>query len=175
MELAVAALLIAAGVYLGSPYLAARTFKQAALSGDADKLDATVDFPELRESLKSQMSAALMKKMATAPEMKGNPFAGLGMMIMSAIIDRAVDAYITSDGLAALVRGAKPSDGKGEPRTANPDVKYDYEWVNLDRFRVKIFNRRTHEQGPSLVFDRTSVAKWKLVKLELPDSLFDKP
>lgn len=78
-----------------------------------------------------------------------------------------------TDGLAALVRGAKPSEDK--PHTVNPDVQYDYEWVTLDRFRVKIFNARTKEQGPTLVFDRTGVTRWKLEKLELPASLFDKP
>src|SRR5262249_39440932 len=116
VSLAVAAVLVLAGVYFGSPYLAARSLKQAAVSGDADRLDAAVDFPAVRESLKSQMSAALMKKMAADPEMKGNPLAGLGMMLMPAIIDKAVDAYVTSDGLAALVRGAKPSEAKGAPR-----------------------------------------------------------
>jgi hypothetical protein len=173
VALAAAVLLLAGGLYFGSAYLAARNLKEAALSADADKLDAAVDFPSVRESLKSQMSTALMKKMNDDPQMKDNPFAGLGMMMMPAIVDRAVDTFVTSDGLAALVRGTKPAEAKDAPRTENPDVQYDYQWVSADRFRVKLTNVKKHEPGPSLVFDRRGFATWKLIKVELPDGIFE--
>ena len=41
----VAALLIGGGAYAGSPYLAASNLKAAAVSGDADQIEANVDFP----------------------------------------------------------------------------------------------------------------------------------
>jgi hypothetical protein len=56
---AVAAVVILFGAaYLGSPFWAARQFRNAALSADVDRLDAAVDFPAVRESLKSQLSVA---------------------------------------------------------------------------------------------------------------------
>ena len=41
---AVAALLIGGGAFAGSPYLAASNLKAAAVSGDADQIEANVDF-----------------------------------------------------------------------------------------------------------------------------------
>ena len=170
---AVAALAILfAGAYFGSAYLAARHFKQAALSADADQLDAAVDFPAVRDSLKSQMSAIMMRKLQTAPEMKGNPFAGLGMMLAPVIIDKAVDAYGTPDGISAMVKGQKP--GGDAPKDINPDVKADYDWVSADRFRVKMTNRKTSAEGPSQLFERRGLFTWRLIKFELPLPVLDK-
>jgi len=171
IALIVAAVLIVGGTYFGSPYWAVRSLKQAAISGDADKLDDAVNFPAVRESMKSQLSAALIQKMNSDPEMRGNPFAGLGMMMIPAIVDRMVDTFVTADGIAALVRGSKPNQAGA--KSENPDIEYEYHWDNLDRFRVTLVNSRTHESGPSLLFDRTGFADWKLVKLRLPDSFFD--
>src|SRR5579862_4994538 len=87
--------------YFGSAYLAASRFKDAAISADPDRLDAAVDFPAVRESLKSQLSAAMMRKFQTDPHLNGNPLAGLGMMLGPVIVDKAVDAYVTPDGISA--------------------------------------------------------------------------
>jgi hypothetical protein len=159
------------GAYFGSAYLAARHFRQAALSADADQLDAAVDFPAVRDSLKSQMSALMMRKLQNDPEMKGNPFAGLGMMLAPVIIDKAVDAYVTPDGISAAVKGQRP--GGETPKDANPDVKASYEWLGVDRFRVRLANRKTSDEGPSLLFERRGIFSWKLIKFELPATVLD--
>jgi hypothetical protein len=174
IALAAAAFLIAAGVYVGSPYWAARNLRQAAMSGDADRLDSAVDFPSVRESLKSQMSAALIRKMNDDPEMKGNPFAGLGMMVVPAIVDRMVDTYVTPDGLAELVRGGKPGESVAQAAD-NGEADYEYHWVGADRFRVKLTKKTTGEQGPSLLFERKGFSSWKLIKLEIPENMYGEP
>jgi hypothetical protein len=97
--------LVTGGIYVGSPYYAAYSLRNAALEADTDKLDASVDFPAVRESLKSQFSAAMITEMQNDPRMRDNPFAGLGAMMLPALIDRMVDAFITPDGIAALIRG----------------------------------------------------------------------
>lgn len=173
LGVAAVALLIAGGAYAGSPYLAASNLKDAAISGDADQLEAKVDFPAVRESLKSQFSTAMMQKMNSDPDMKGNPFAGLGMMMIPAIVDKAVDVYVTPDGLSAMVRGSKPNNAKAAPTKENPDIDYTYEWVNPDRFRVKMMNTKTKEAGPILVFDQEGFVSWKLVKVDIETLLKD--
>jgi hypothetical protein len=170
---AVAALIIGVGAYAGSPYLAASNLKAAAVKGDADQIEANVDFPAVRDSLKSQMSAAMMQKLNSDPEMKDNPFAGLGMMMMPAIVDRAVDAYVTPDGLAAVIRGSKPNDAKGSDGSTTPNIEYDYEWVSSDRFRVNLTNIQKQQSGLALVFERRGVVSWKLIKVDLDDSFFE--
>ena len=173
LGIAGAVLLIGGGTYVGSPYLAASNLKNAAVSGEADQLEAKVDFPAVRDSLKSQISAAMVRKMNSDPDMKGNPFAGLGMMMIPAIVDKAVDAYVTPDGLSAIVRGNKPNEGKATLARENPDIEYTYEWVNTDRFRVKMANTKTKEPGPTLVFSRQGFASWKLVKVDVETFLKD--
>ncbi len=170
--LAFAAVLLIGAVYFGSPYWAARSLKEAALAADADKLDTSVDFPAVRESLKAQISAAMIRKMNSDPDLKGNPFAGIGLLMMPTIVDRLVDTFVTSDGLSALIRGNKPAEGADVERTENPDIDYDYQWVSADRFRVRLSKKSTGEQGPAFVLDRRGFVSWKLVKLELPESLF---
>ena len=174
---AVAAIVLAGGFYFGSAYFAANNLREIAASGDADRIDMAVDFPSVRESLKSQMTVALTREMQNDPEMADNPFAGLGMMIMPAIVDRAIDAYVTSDGFAALVEGRKPNEPNASPNrpSVGGDMDYETEWLGMDRFRVRMSSPQTGEQGPSLLFERRGFATWKLIKVELPDSMFRRP
>ncbi len=160
---------IVGGIYFGSPYLAARNLKQAAVSGNADTLEAAVDFPAVRESLKSQLNAQLMAKMQNDPEMKNNPFAGIGMMMIPAIIDKALDAYVTPHGIAALARGEKKP---GAAVKGNENVEYDYAYVGLDRFRVKVRNKDRNDKPLGLLFERRGFAGWKLIRVEFPEDVF---
>lgn len=57
----ITAVLLVAG-YAGSPFLAVHSLKGAAHKGDADKLSELVDFPAVRESMKSQLQAAMTAK-----------------------------------------------------------------------------------------------------------------
>ena len=165
------ALLVAfAAAYFGSPYFAARTLREAARSVDAAAIDAGVDFPAVRDSLKSQLNAAIARKMAADPNMKSNPFAGLGMMMAPAIVDRMVDSFVTPDGIAALARGQKPNAPKTE---AKSDVEYSYSWVNLDRFRIRLRTTAQAKDGPSLLFERRGLFTWKLIRIEIADLLDD--
>lgn len=167
----VAILVLIAAIYLGSPYWAVHSLKAAAIEGNTDKLEGSVDFPAVRESLKSQFSAALMTKMTTDSQMKSNPFAGLGMMLMPAMVDRMVDTFITADGMAAMIRGQKP--GETKKVAEHPDIQSTTEYVGLDRFRVRINNAKNDQPGMGFLLERRGFASWKLVKVELPAGMLD--
>lgn len=125
--------------YAGSPFLAAHDFVEAARSADADKLEASVDFSSVREALKSQLNAKFTQKALTDPEMKGNPFVGLGMMLVPAVVDKVVDAYVTPQGIAAIVQGRKVSLDKADRQGFElTNIDYSYDYISLDRFRVKV-------------------------------------
>ena len=161
------------GFYVGSPYLASNDLKSAAASGDSDQLDAAVDFPAVRESLKSQLNAALMIKMQNDAEMQNNPFAGLATMMIPAMVEKAVDAFVTPDGIAAMVRGQKPNATVSA--TKKPEAEYTTSYINLDRFKVTVQNAETSENGPALIFERKGLFAWELVKIELPPNFMDQP
>lgn len=174
IALGVVTVLAIVGTYLGSPYLAVRSFAGAARSADVDKLDAAVDFPAVRESLKSHMSAALMREMNNDPELKNNPFAGLGALMMPAIVDKMVDTFVTPDGIAAMTKGSRPVAGGAEPGSTNPNVEYEYHYIGLDRFRMKVHSPQSKDEGPSLVFERRGFISWKLIRIELPTDFMKK-
>lgn len=161
--------------YAGSPFLAARDFIAAARSGDADKLEASVDFPSVRETLKSQLNAKITQKALTDPEANGSLFAGLSMMFGPAIVDKMVDAYVTPDGMAALLGGNRVSLDKAyKPSPETTDVDYSYEYISLDRFRVKAHAKDKPESSmASLVWERRGLFTWKLVRFDLPQTIFD--
>jgi hypothetical protein len=157
--------------YFGSPYLAARNFKEAALTADADKLDEIVDFPAVRESLKSQLSSAMMSKFQNDPELKNNPFAGLGLMIAPTIVEKAVNAFVTPEGISAMVRGQNPNEVKDTK--LNPKLHVGYEWVSLDRFRVNLTTADDAASGPTLLFERRGLFSWKLIRFNIPSSILE--
>ena len=158
--------LLAGAIYVGSPYYAAHALKDAALDGDTDKLESSVDFPAVRESLKSQLAAAMMTKMQNDPEMQNNPFAGLGAVMMPAIVDRMIESYVTPEGVAAMIKGHKPTEKNN--LELNPDLETTTEYVDLNRFRVRLHDKRLHQDGPSFLLERRGFATWKLIKLEIP-------
>src|SRR5260370_1298387 len=100
----VAAVLLLIGMYVASPWIAVSQLRGAAKAGDRDKLDRLVDFPAVRESLKSQLKAQMLLKTQSDPDLKNNPFAGLAVLVLPALVDRLVDA-------AGRTRTARPAKG----------------------------------------------------------------
>lgn len=168
------ALALVALAYGASPYVAVRGFVAAAKQGDAAKLGASVDFPAVRADLKPQLTAAVTTRMERDPHMRGNPLAGLGVMLMPTILDRMIDSVVTPDGIAALVRAGKV--GRAATSEAAPQrVDYDYGYVALDRFAVTLRRKDTLGDPVRLVFERRGLFSWKLVRITLPQSSLTGP
>ena len=81
-------------IYGGSPYFSFWRFTVAVRSGDSRAINARVDFPAVRASLKKQLIARFVH--ATSSHKR---WANLG----PTLIDAIVDAYATPDGIAALI------------------------------------------------------------------------
>lgn len=163
---ALAAVLLAYGA---SPYVAVRGFVAAAKQGDAEKLRGSVDFPAVRADLKPQLAAAVTTRMERDPEMRGNPFAGLGAMLMPSILDRIIDSVVTPEGIAALVRAGKV--GHAETTSAAPRrVDYVLHYITRDRFGVTVRRQGAVGDPVNLVFERRGLFTWKLVRIALPQS-----
>lgn len=173
---AVAALVLIAGAYFGSPYWAARQFREAAVSGDIDRLEAAVDFPAVRESLKAQLTVILTEKMNSDPEMKSNPFAGLAMMMMPTMINGAIDSFVTPDGISAMMKKGKVERNRHAAVGAQVDanLSYSYDYRGTDRFAVTPKSPTTPaEEAPSFVFERRGWFSWKVIRLEIPADIFE--
>ncbi|KUR74248.1 hypothetical protein AQZ50_18260 [Novosphingobium sp. Fuku2-ISO-50] len=162
-------------IYFGSAYWSAAGFESAAKDGDADKISNMADMASIKGGLKSQVSAALAKKGASSGSSSGNAMSGLATFFVSAVADKMIDAFVTPDGLAAIITGARPGGhADGKIKNDGTLTQSSSDFLDIDHFRVKV-----SKQGggtTSLVFERRGIITWKLVRIALPtDLLEDKP
>ena len=160
--------------YLASPYLTFWRFSQVLRAKDHRRMESYVDFRSVRDSLKQQLRAQLPKKDAT-PESERNkdPFAGLVERLAPALIDQLVDAFVTPEGLTALIadpelaRQAKAKDPSVVTRLGKAtaeelgwgDVRYAF-FTGPRDFLVDV-------NGIRLRY-RFSKFRWILKQVELP-------
>lgn len=175
---AVAVLALLLGAYwYASPYLALRTLQAAAKARDADRLNAHVDYPRLRESLKGQFSAKLAREMggdAGSHDALGQLGAALGTTLGMALGDRLIDALVQPEMVMralteAELRPRMGHDKPGEGSPAEPAVTWTSERVN--RNTLVVYGHRqadAPEDRLGLVFERSGFADWKLTEIRLP-------
>lgn len=162
----IAALIVAAGAwYWFSPSLAMQGLRDAALAGDKDELRERVDFPAIRESLKSQMRAMMVAEMAKE---KDNPFAAMGMAFVGAIIDPMIDSMVSPDGIKVMVESGKMKDPDKTvaDQTKGEGADWEIERRGLDRFIARP-KAKDGDKVPSLIFKRDGLG-WDLVDIEAP-------
>ncbi|MBB3347358.1 DUF2939 domain-containing protein [Sphingomonas sp. BK069] len=168
---AIAMVALFVGAYFGSPYWAARQLYAAARSGDVDRMEAAVDFQAVRESLKGQLTVALTEKFDE--DQSDNPFKGIGTLLMPTIVQRAVDAFVTPDGIASIVAvGQLDKPKAGEKEKPKLDLAYDYDWRSLDRFGITIHAKDVPaERAPMIVLERRGLFTWKMIRLQVPKDM----
>lgn len=172
LTVVVAVVVLFGAVYIGSPFWAARQFREAAISGDVDDLEDAVDFPSVRESLKSQVTIGMTERFQNDPEMRSNPFSGLAAMMIPTVVEKAVNAFVTPDGLSAIVKRGKLEKGEANVRP-DPKVTYGYDYRSLDRFAVTARGPDVAvEDVVKFVFERRGLFSWKLIRLEIPTKAF---
>jgi nitrogen fixation-related uncharacterized protein len=171
--IAVAVVLVVAGLYLASPFWAVQSLRNAARDQDRDKLEQLVDFPSVRESMKAQMKAKMLKSFQEDPEMQGNPFAGLAMAMAPMMIDGMIDSFVTPEAMTAIMEKGKPGPFAEEPAatptTATEDVEVEQAYSDLNTFNVSIKDKADAASGSTaLVFKRTGLFGWQLKRIDLP-------
>jgi len=123
IALIVIVVVAALGYAYASPYIALDRLKRAADSRDVETVNAYVDYPALRDSLKLQVTGLLTRRLEV--QHNGNPLAAIGAMIGVALIGPLVDAYATPDGVAALLNGIPPRGEPGERPPPPPAARAD--------------------------------------------------
>jgi hypothetical protein len=175
------AVVLLIALYFASPILALHSLTAAAKAGDRVKLEQKVDFPAVRESLKVQLKATMTRKFEEDPELRDNPFAAFGHLLLSGVVDKAVDAYATPDAIANMVAtneppknisaapGAAPVVEPAKPKAkSETEIRYGYH-KDLDHFRATYRDRKRAGDEPfGLVLQRHGIFGWRLVRIELP-------
>jgi Protein of unknown function (DUF2939) len=139
-----------------SPYFSFWRFAVALRSGDTAAINAYVDFPEIRQSLKRQLLARFSRVSTGHKRLS---------QLGPSLIDMIVDAYATPDGLAALL--ANP---KGLSDLRAPQIIATGKGVDLSKVKLAFFT------GPrTFVVDRDGIKlrfrfrhlRWRLDDLDL--------
>ena len=156
--LALALLGIGLALYAwASPYFFLRSLQKAILEGDRARFERMVDFPRLREGLKSQLQAHLLK--SVEEEAKQNPFASLAYLFVAGMVDPLVDALVSPEGLAALGTGLDPEQAPKE-EVRGWRLRY------LDLRTAYLYNPK--DPASRLYLERQGLSGWKVVRMEIP-------
>jgi Protein of unknown function (DUF2939) len=145
-------------VYGASPYFSFWRFTKAVHSRNAAAISSSVDFPAVRASLKRQFVARFATH-ASSHKRWGN----LG----PTLIDAMIDAYITPEGIAALLSNPEALKNLKSPREFNFEFGKN---ASLSKVKYAFFT------GPrTFVVDRDGIklrfhftpSGWKLYDLDL--------
>jgi hypothetical protein len=154
------ALAFALWIFLG-PYLTVRKLLNGVRERDAAKVSECLDYPALRESMKSELGKTVSESIGA-----DNPLAGIASGLTLTFGDALVDRFLTPEGLAMLMAGQKPtlaSRFSNAPEAALL-VGATYGYESFDEFVVKV-----PSPGGAFRFVLTrSGLSWKLTRIELP-------
>jgi len=160
-------LAVVIGYVAASPLITISQIKSGIEDQDSEQLSENIDFPVLRQNLKEQLNAHLVKE-ATS-DLENNPFGALALGFASKLVDGMVDSFITPSGLANLMEGKKPTNKSSsdltepEERKLFKDGRYSYD--STSRFSVWV----PTDNGEELRFViRRKGIEWKLSNIVLP-------
>jgi hypothetical protein len=179
IRLALAAVALAALAWLAAPVFAVKGLIHAARAGDAHGLERHVDFPAVREDLKLQLRSRLVDHLRDDPEMARNPWAGLGLALAPALVDGAVDAFITPQAIGAMVRSAEapepiiagerlPGAEPSAPQDDDEDVSIRYSYRDINTFGARVIDPDRPDQPIDFLMTRQGLFAWKLTRIVLP-------
>jgi hypothetical protein len=171
--LSAAAVLVVAGVaayWYWSPYLAVRELRAAAVAADAERFNEHVDFPRLRESLKSQLSERMTREMGNR---SGNNF---GSMLALALVDKMIDVAVRPETVMFALREGKfkvENTGPQEAQREEGERKKVVWSTERQGFDNVVFHAEGDGNGAgkdkiALVMHREGFANWKLTDIRLP-------
>lgn len=149
------------GWYFYSPVYTLKQMKSAAQTNDSGRFSSYVDFPALRESMKSQIMAQMIA------ESKKRPGIGaLGLALGSAFMGPVIDGLVSPDGVRAafVARQHEPSQATGVFNQSNPVIQHR----SLSEFAV---TSKDHPKG-AMIFRRDGLS-WRLSGIELASSSQD--
>jgi hypothetical protein len=151
-----------------TPHLAVSGMRSAAEARDAARLSGYVNFPALKENLKATMNAKFISEVTK--EKEANPFAALGAAMAAAFINPMVDALVTPESLALMMKGDKPHPGKSGAQSQQSDSRADTSmaYESFDRFVVTVKKKGETAEPVGLVFNRDGMFSWKLSAIRLP-------
>lgn len=151
------------------PFITVYQIKMGIENHDGDKLNANIDFPALRENLKEQLNAIVMKKGGT--DQQNNPIGELVFGLASKASEGIVDSIATPEGLSAVIEGRKHKKNDAHDASEVTTKSFreflqqvDYEFESTSKFTMWIKDKK---KAAKFVLERQGL-NWKLNNLIIP-------
>lgn len=181
IALGVVAALAVIAIMVAAPWMAASQLSAALKSGDADAISRMVDFPSVRSSLSTQLTAKINEEARNDPQARDNPFAGLVTLLAPTIVNQLVNVIVTPEGLAKLSREAQRAEAESDARRRARGKARDREeggmgkpvlaYTGINTFTAT-YSSRT--RGKVVwVLGRDKLFFWKLKKVEVSDLMLE--
>lgn len=157
------------GYLYASPYIILNSIKNALKENDSEKVSAYIDYTSVRQSLKDQMNAYMLKEITTK---EANGWEALGAMMASTLAEKMVDAAVTPEGMTLMLQGKdlrKSLTGNREDtpkeRTDTPKIEYRTRYLSMNIFEVT-FKNKENDSDVKIIMERDGLS-WK-IKIVLP-------
>ena len=159
---AAGAFLVVAATSFASPWWTLRNLQSAVAHRDANAVSAQVDFPALRESVKSQILASMKGDPALSDG--ANPVAAFGASMAMALVNPIVDLIASPRGVSIMMEQGRIALAKQAPHASDANVvperpRFAVNYRGWDRFAVKT-------QDGNFIFRRAGLWSWKLAGIE---------
>jgi hypothetical protein len=170
--LVAAIVVIGSGWFYYTPYLAVKNMRLAAERKDSAGVSRYVNYPAVRESLKASLNAMIFGEAAKAKD--NNPFGAIGAAFAVALIGPMVDAMVTPEAMAAMMKGEKPTTQRAteaaaqQSKESEADVEIHMGYESFDQFAVSARKKGSSDNPIALVFQREGLMSWKLTAVRLP-------
>lgn len=166
-----------------APYLTVNAMRHAAERGDAAALARHIDFPALRENLKSQLADAMRRRLGDG----SGGWRDLGANLLASTSSPWVDALTSETAIATLFAGrdalspagattigtattdatsaSTPAPSNGGIATGDWHLRMGYQDVST--FTVQCDLAGDPALPATLVFERRNLVQWKLTAIDL--------
>jgi hypothetical protein len=178
----IALLVVGLGVWFYlTPYLAVRDMRSAALNRDAKTFCAYIDFPVLKDNLKSELNAKMLAEMNKDQKLKDNPFSGLAMTLGPAMVNNMVDGFVSPAGIERLFKGDYNPNQTSTQGAAQPPAvatqTFSSDFMNEEKGELttgynsynefEVYYKPKTGGGSKLIFERRGLWGWKLINMKL--------
>jgi len=195
MKKIVAALAVAICAWIAWPYWSLYSLIAAVRDADIVGLEASVDWNSVRAGLRDDLKAALMAKMAkeTQGAEDNGLQMGIAMMLGPMIVDKAIDSYVTPQGLISLLKAQAPQNNQAaagtnagtsstsavtsepahQPRLTWDQIRYAF-FTGPTSFRIDVSGKQgTDFQDQIITLLFRWDGSWKLTRVLVPPELLE--
>lgn len=176
ISIILAAVFVLGGWLYATPYRLLATLQHAVKNRDAATINSYVDYPAVREHLKTSLSQQL-GHMLLAERRTDSGMTAFASLFAGALVAPAVDSFMQPENLALLLQARMPESGKklffrtesqASAATPKEDATVNAHYVGLNRFEVTLHRQQPIPMTVVLEFGRHGLNNWQLVALTLP-------